>query len=188
MSSLEIMRRVWRGETVNGGALTPWPGSEGGPPVLLGAWRNPRWIAKPTVAYLWARTVTCKNCRATVPLLKTRWLCKKANKRVLLTMEPNADHTGVVFGVQSEVPAQGGNAAQKRELDKRIGAGTMSRAGVRCPCCPTIMTMEDIRVEGRAGGLSSIMTAVVIDIPDAKSYRLPTDHELAVAAPDEQRV
>jgi alkanesulfonate monooxygenase SsuD/methylene tetrahydromethanopterin reductase-like flavin-dependent oxidoreductase (luciferase family) len=44
MSSLDMMRRVWRGETVNGGALTPWPGSEGGPPVLLGAWRNPRWI------------------------------------------------------------------------------------------------------------------------------------------------
>jgi len=45
---------------------------------------KPRWIAKPTVAYLWARTVKCKNCRATVPLLKTRWLCKKTNKRVLL--------------------------------------------------------------------------------------------------------
>jgi alkanesulfonate monooxygenase SsuD/methylene tetrahydromethanopterin reductase-like flavin-dependent oxidoreductase (luciferase family) len=45
MSSLDTMRRVWRGDTVNGGALTPWPGSEGGPPVLLGAWRNPRWIA-----------------------------------------------------------------------------------------------------------------------------------------------
>ena len=38
--------------------------------------RNPRWIAKPAVAYLWARTVACKNCRAEVPLLKTRWLCK----------------------------------------------------------------------------------------------------------------
>jgi len=38
---------------------------------------NPRWVAKPTVAYLWARTVKCKNCRATIPLLKTRWLCKK---------------------------------------------------------------------------------------------------------------
>lgn len=45
MTSLDIMRRTWRGESVNGGALTPWPGSEGGPPVLLGAWRNPRWIA-----------------------------------------------------------------------------------------------------------------------------------------------
>src|SRR5262249_22396538 len=33
-----------RGEPVKGGVLSPWPGSEGGPPVLLGAWRNPRWI------------------------------------------------------------------------------------------------------------------------------------------------
>jgi alkanesulfonate monooxygenase SsuD/methylene tetrahydromethanopterin reductase-like flavin-dependent oxidoreductase (luciferase family) len=45
MSGLEIMRRAWRGEPVNGGVLTPWPGTEGGPPLLLGAWRNPRWIA-----------------------------------------------------------------------------------------------------------------------------------------------
>jgi len=45
MSSLDIMRRAWRGEAVNGGTLSPWPGCEGGPPVLLGAWRSPRWIA-----------------------------------------------------------------------------------------------------------------------------------------------
>jgi adenine-specific DNA methylase len=72
---------------------------------------------KPTVAYLWARTVTCKNCRATVPLLKTRWLCKKDNKRVLLTMEPKADGIGVSFGVQTDVPVVGGNSAQRREHD-----------------------------------------------------------------------
>src|SRR5712692_9925824 len=47
---------------------------------------------KPTVAYLWARTVKCKNCRATVPLLKTRWLCKKDKKRVLLTLTPVLPH------------------------------------------------------------------------------------------------
>jgi alkanesulfonate monooxygenase SsuD/methylene tetrahydromethanopterin reductase-like flavin-dependent oxidoreductase (luciferase family) len=45
ISALDIMRRAWRGEPVNRGTLTPWPGTEGGPPVLLGAWRNPRWIA-----------------------------------------------------------------------------------------------------------------------------------------------
>jgi alkanesulfonate monooxygenase SsuD/methylene tetrahydromethanopterin reductase-like flavin-dependent oxidoreductase (luciferase family) len=39
------MRHAWRGAPVNGGTLSPWPGCEGGPPVLLGAWRNPRWIA-----------------------------------------------------------------------------------------------------------------------------------------------
>jgi len=150
--------------------------------------RNPRWVAKPTVAYLWARTVTCKNCRATVPLLKTRWLCKKANKRVLLTMEPNTEGTGVVFGVDTNVPAKGGNAAQKREHDKRIGAGTMSRAGAKCPCCPAIMRMEDIRVEGKADKLGSIMTAVVVDTPKGKDYRLPTEHELDIATPDEEQV
>ena len=42
-----------------------------------------------------------------MPLLKTRWLCKKDSKRVLLTMEPNADKTGVVFGVEKDVPVEG---------------------------------------------------------------------------------
>ena len=152
--------------------------------------RNPRWIAKPTVAYLWARTVTCKQCRATLPLLKTRWLCKKDRKRVLLTMEPQADQTGVVFGVQSDVPHNGGNAAQRREHDKRIGAGTMSRTGATCPCCGAIMTMADIRFEGRAGRLGAVMTAVVVDGPKGKGkeYRLPTDHERAVAEVNEEQL
>jgi putative DNA methylase len=140
--------------------------------------RNPRWVAKPTVAYLWARTVKCKNCRAVVPLLKTRWLCKKDKKRVLLSMNPNADGSGVEFGVQKNVPAQGGNAAQKREHDKRLGAGTMSRAGTQCPCCATIMTMEDIRFEGKSGRLDVVATAVVTESQTSKSYRLPTKNEL----------
>ncbi len=42
--SLEVMRRVWAGEPVHGPALSIWPGTEGGPPVLLGAWRSERWI------------------------------------------------------------------------------------------------------------------------------------------------
>jgi alkanesulfonate monooxygenase SsuD/methylene tetrahydromethanopterin reductase-like flavin-dependent oxidoreductase (luciferase family) len=37
---LDIMRRAWNGEA----ALSLWPGTEGGPPVLLGAWRSARWI------------------------------------------------------------------------------------------------------------------------------------------------
>ena len=59
---------------------------------------------------------------------------------MLLTMEPGAVASGqgsgggVVFGVQTDVPQNGGNAAQRREHDKRIGAGTMSRTGATCPC------------------------------------------------------
>ena len=149
---------------------------------------NPRWIAKPAVAYLWARTVACKQCRAELPLLKTRWLCKKEQKRVLLTMEPKADQTGVVFGVQSEVPQSGGNGAQRREHDRNLGAGTMSRTGAACPCCGAIATMEDIRLEGRAGRLGAVMTSVVVDGQKGKEYRLPTDHERAVAEVTEERL
>ncbi|HZP00480.1 MAG TPA: DUF1156 domain-containing protein [Terriglobia bacterium] len=146
---------------------------------------NPRWVAKPTVAYLWARTVTCKNCRATIPLLKTRWLCKKDEKRVLLTMEPNAEKTSVVFGVDRDVPVVGGNPAQRREHDKRIGQGTMSRNGAWCPCCgksgTVAMEMEDIRQEGLQGRLGAVMTAVVVDGLEGKEYRVPTDEERKMA-------
>ena len=150
--------------------------------------RNPRWIAKPTVAYLWARTVTCKSCRSTLPLLKTRWLCKKERKRVLLTMAPNAEGSGVLFGVETDVPQNGGNSAQRRENDKRLGAGTMSRTGASCPCCGMIMTMEDIRLEGRAGRLGAVMTAVVVEGQKGKEYRTPTEYERAVAEVSEEEL
>jgi putative DNA methylase len=120
-------------------------------------------VAKPAVAYLWARTVTCKNCRATIPLLKTRWLCKKDKKRVLLTMEPNHDKTGVVFGIEADVSVKGSNAAQRREHDKRLGAGTMNRAGGNCPCCRTIMAWEDLRIEGQAQRFGQIFLGTVVD-------------------------
>ncbi len=156
--------------------------------VYLKDRRNPRWVAKPAVAYLWARTARCKGCRATVPLLKTRWLARKGAKRVRLTMAANADKTGVVFGVESDVPRGEGNPARRREHDRRVGAGTMSRSGVRCPLCQAIMTMQDLRLDGRAGRLGEVMTAVVVDGPHGKEYRLPTALELEAARVDEAEI
>jgi len=142
---------------------------------------------KPTVAYLWARTVTCKNCRATIPLLKTRWLCKKDNKRVLLTMGPNRHRTGVVFGIHTNVPVVGGNAAQRREHDKRMGQGTMSGSGVTCPCCSkpesVAMTLEDIQLEHQAGRAGDdMLTCVVVNGPSGKEYRTPISEEAQAPA------
>src|SRR6266566_3978633 len=144
---------------------------------------------KPTVAYLWARTVTCKNCRATIPLLKTRWLCKKENKRVVLTMQPNSDETGVVFGVQTDVPPLvKGTTAQKREHDKKLGGGTMSGSGVTCPCCRTIMKMEDLRLAGQNGRLGTVLTAVIVDGEHGKEYRLPSADEILMATEAEKEL
>ena len=142
---------------------------------------NPRWVAKPTVAYLWARTVRCANCRTEVPLLKTRWLCKTVRKRVLLTIDRREDGTGVAFGIEVDVPVGNGTAVRKREHDRTLGAGTMSGSGATCPCCGTIATMEDLRAAGRAGRLGERMTAVVVDGQQGKEYRLPTAEEFAAA-------
>src|SRR5450432_2697695 len=55
--SLETMRKAWRGEASNaGGTLSLWPGCEGGPPILMGAWRSPRWI-----------TFAAKECQGWTP-------------------------------------------------------------------------------------------------------------------------
>lgn len=137
---------------------------------------QPRWVAKPTVAYLWARTVTCKNCRATVPLLKTCWLSKKPSKRVLVL--PTAAPDGAVqFVLSRGTPVVGGNAAQKREHDRRVGLGTMSKSGARCLHCPAIQTHEDIQVAAMAGHWSSTLTAVVVDSVSGKDFREATAEE-----------
>lgn len=129
---------------------------------------NPRWVSKPTVAYLSARTAPCKSCRATLPLLKTQWLCRKGDKRIRLTIQPTEDESGVQFGIERDVP---------KGVDRDLTNGTMSRSGATCPCCGTVMTMEDLRQEGKAGNLGSQMTAVVVDGQSGKEYRLPTDEE-----------
>ena len=156
-------------------------------PAYLADKQNPRWVAKPTVAYLWARTVACKNCGTLIPLLKTRWLVKKEKKRVLLTMTPlapegRAGQLAVQFAVQTNVPMEGRTSAERIAHDKQAGGGTMSRSGVYCPACEQItMTNEDIRLEGQSGRLGATMTAVIVDGQSGKEYRLPNEHEIKMA-------
>lgn len=151
--------------------------------------QNPRWVPKPTVAYLWARTVENPQHRGTiVPLLKTRWLCKTDNRRVLLTMEPRPDKAGVTFGIQHGVPKVGGNTAQRREHDKRISAGTMTRNGVKCPVHENVIAMDIIRDEGKRRRLGMVLTTVVCDGVGGKEFRLPTELEIGKAAEAERHL
>ena len=142
---------------------------------------NPRWVAKPAVAYLWARTIRCGGCRAEIPLLKTCWLCRKQKKRVVLTVEPRQDGAGVELDIEQDVPEGKGSAAQKREHDRKLGTGTMSASGATCPCCGVIATTKDIRTEGRAGRLGVRMTAVIVEGQQGKEYRAPTETEIEAA-------
>lgn len=75
------------------------------------------------VAYLWTRTVRCKNpsCGATVPLVKQTWLCKKKDQYVALKMIAPKGEKQVRFevvesttecglGFDPAAGSQGGNA------------------------------------------------------------------------------
>ena len=146
---------------------------------------NPRWVAKPVVAYLWARTVTCNDCRAAVPLLKTRWLCRKGKKRAWLGEKKRADGSYGVYGTGGAVSDDG--RMRERTGEEVVeglstGSGTMSRTGVTCPECKSVFAMADLRREGRAGRLGTTMTAVVVDGQKGKEYRSPTPEEIEAAA------
>jgi adenine-specific DNA methylase len=127
-----------------------------------------------TVAYLWARTVTCKNCRGEVPLLKTCWLCRKPRKKVVLELQAHPGEPRVSFGVRKLSDSEPDPHVETR--------GTMSRSGVRCPLCGVITTTEDLREEGRAGRLGERLVAVVVEGRRGKEYRPPTEAEVARAA------
>ena len=53
------------------------------------------------IAYLWARTVTCEGpgCGAEVPLIRSFWLAKKANRSVALRLIPNIEEKRVDFEI-----------------------------------------------------------------------------------------
>lgn len=83
---------------------------------------KPRWIAKPAVAYLWARTVRCGGCRAEIPLLKTRWLCKKDE-------EARSTHPGAADGRQRR---RLGHRTAPDQAGQSHGEGTAGRRNQRC--------------------------------------------------------
>jgi len=129
--------------------------------------RKPRWIVKPTVVYFWARSVQCQNnlCRATIPLLKTRLLVKKDDKKVILQVIQSQNDMMPRFEI-------GGSGET---------TGTIGKSGAKCVACKQVTRTDQIRYEGRAGRLGALLTAVACDGPSGKEYRQPTDLERANA-------
>ena len=106
------------------------------------------------VAYLWTRTVRCKNpsCGATVPLIKQTWLCKKKGRYVALrVIAPN--HAKEVRFEVVEVA---------REEDVKFDPTAFSKRGhASCPFCSTVNDVDYVKSEGRAGRMEDQLVAVV---------------------------
>jgi putative DNA methylase len=122
------------------------------------------------VAYLWTRTVRCKNptCGATVPLVRQTWLCKKKDRYVALKMIAPKGKKQVRFEVVES------------RTEKGLGfdpAGFSKGGNATCPFCRTVADSDYVKAEGCAKRLGNQLMAVA-------ATRSTTAGKLYLSRPD----
>ena len=136
------------------------------------------------IAYLWARTVRCEspNCGAEIPLVRSFWLCKKANRKRALRYKIVRPQSGLSY-VEFEV------FEPKSERD--VPHGTVTRGNASCPCCNVVLTVERVRAQlaeqqggadvifdkkgKRIGGARMLSIVMLQPNVQGRNYRLPTE-------------
>ena len=159
--------------------------------------------SKPTVAYLWARTIPCQDpqCGATIPLLKTLWVCKKAEKTLkdtpenrnrpdFLRLKETKNQTKVVINSKRALKLCPNSKTKRVQFEifapkdsNDVADPTMSGSTATCPFpdCGSPQPDEYIKRCGNEGKLKAQMTAVVYKEEYGKEYRLPTRMEIDAA-------
>jgi len=149
------------------------------------------------IAYLWARTVRCEapNCGAEISLVRSFWLCKKANRKQALRYI--IENVGLTHSGRPE-EGQAQRSAPTKNIrfeifepknDNEVPTGTVNRAKATCLCCGTVLSPERVRAQlaSQRGGAEVIfdergnriggarLFAVVTMRPgeQGRQYRLP---------------
>ncbi|MGH9352163.1 MAG: DUF1156 domain-containing protein [Terriglobia bacterium] len=158
------------------------------------------------IAYLWARTVRCEavGCGAEIPLMRSFWLCKKANRRRALRLVPVAPgfsptnaalkggDTSDLNTITSERGAWGFDIFEPKS-ESEVRGGTVNRGNAVCPCCNTVLPVARVRVQlaeqhggadvifddkgRRIGGARPLAVVTLDENKSGRQYRLPTEHD-----------
>ena len=124
------------------------------------------------VAYLWTRTVKCKNptCGATVPLVKQTWLCKKDGRYAALKIIAPGEGKRVRFEVVE--------ASSETALGFDPAAGSTG-GNASCPFCGTVADVDYVKIEGWEGRISNQLIAIVCNNQgrSGRRYLSGTDNE-----------
>lgn len=120
------------------------------------------------ITWKWARTVKCPNpaCGCEMPLASSFVLSKKKGKEAWI--EPQFEGGKVTYAV---------HLGGKSKIE-----GTVNRQGAVCPCCGTAVPFSYIREQGKAGGMSAQMMAVVAEGKNGRIYLSPNSIQENVAA------
>jgi adenine-specific DNA methylase len=133
------------------------------------------------IAYLWARTIQCEGpgCGAEVPLIRSTWLAKKANRSVALQLVPKPKAKRVDFQIIVKQRAGWVDQSDERvKIDNPKFDGTVKRGSATCPCCGYTTPVARIReqLKARRGGANDARLFCVVKTKpgeDGRSYRLP---------------
>jgi putative DNA methylase len=121
------------------------------------------------VAYLWTRTVRCKNptCGATVPLVKQTWLCRKKGRYVALRVVAPKGKKQVRFDIVE--------ATSERGLGFDPAAGSKG-GNATCPFCGTVADSEYVKAEGCSKRFGHHLMTIVTTRPKSggKTYLSPS--------------
>jgi len=133
------------------------------------------------VAYLWTRTVHCKNpsCGATVPLVRQTWLCKKPGRYVALKMIAPKGAKQVRFEVVESATAEG------------LGfdpAGFSKGGNATCPFCGTVADSEYVKAEGCAKRMGQQIMAIVCTRPGRQGKVYLAADDFPEFAPDDEAI
>jgi adenine-specific DNA methylase len=125
------------------------------------------------IAYLWGRTIACEGpgCGATVPLIRSLWMSKRASHSVALRLVPRPRAKRVDFEVIGDVRS------------KDVGEGTVRRGSVTCPICGYTTPVASVRrqlIEQHGGAANAQLCCVVTTRPgqQGRCYRAPTKRDL----------
>ncbi len=115
------------------------------------------------IAYYWARTATCSNpsCKAEVPLLKQFYLANTSSKKVYLN--PVINGTDIQFEIKEGMCP--------------IKSGWNNRGNMTCPCCGSITTVNQVKLQFKAKTSKEVLLAIISETNRGKLYRLPTKNE-----------
>ena len=158
--------------------------------------------SKPTIAYLWARTIPCqdrKDCGGMIPLLKTLWICKKGEKTLkdtpenrkrpdFLRLKRTKNQTKVIINSKRALKLCPDRETKRVRFEvfapknaDDVDKPTKSGSNATCPFCDAQQPADYIKRCGHEGELSEQMTAVVYKEEYGKEYRLPTAEEISAA-------
>jgi putative DNA methylase len=149
------------------------------------------------IAYLWARTVRCEspNCGAEIPLARSFWLCKKANRRRALKHRVERP-AGEPLRVEFEV--------FEPKAEKDVAVGTIARAKATCVSCGVVLPPgrvrsqlaaqrggADVGFDGhgrRTGGARMLAVVFVRSDETGRDYRLPAERDYEAVRKSQERL